>query len=81
MRVTAKDKETGLKRALRARGYLPATEVATRTGFSSQHIYDLADGGKVKQVRIGKARWVEWASMLSYLRAANPDIAKLVGSL
>lgn len=72
-------KETGAKAALRAKGYMPATEAASKLGFTSQTIYDWCDAGKCHGVRLGAGRWVEWKSVVAYFKVASPEAAKLVG--
>lgn len=72
-------KETGTKAALRAQGFVPAVEAAEKLGFSSQSLYDWMDTNKIRGVRLGKARWVEWKSVVAYFKAASPEAAKLVG--
>jgi hypothetical protein len=72
-------KETGAKAQLRAKGFVPAVEVAEKLGFTPQTIYDWADAAKIHQVRLGTARWVEWKSVVAYFKGSSPEAAKLAG--
>lgn len=72
-------KETGLKAKLRAKGYMPAVEAAAKLGFTPQSLYDWMDAKKVHGVRLGKGRWVEWNSVITYFRTSDPEAAKLSG--
>lgn len=74
-----KTKETGAKAALRSKGYLPAGEVADRLGFNRQTIYEWENDKKVHGVRLGAGRWVQWSSVVAYLKEKDPETAKLLG--
>ena len=65
--------------ALRDKGFIPASEAALRLGYSTQTIYDWASAGKIHEVRLGVAHWVEWASVCAYFKRLAPEVAKLVG--
>jgi hypothetical protein len=70
---------TSAKAQLRAKGFVPAVEAAEKLGFSAQSVYDWMDSGKVAGVRLGKARWIEWRSVVAYFKGASPEAAKLAG--
>jgi hypothetical protein len=71
--------EGGAKAALRAKGYVPAVEAAEKLGFTTQTLYDWMDADVVHGIRLGKGRWVEWASIVSYFKKKDPEAAKLAG--
>ena len=77
--MTTKNEEGGAKAALRAKGYVPAVEAAEKLGFTTQTLYDWMDAEKVHGVRLGKGRWVEWKSVVTYFRDSDPEAAKLAG--
>jgi hypothetical protein len=64
---------------MRLKGYLPAVEVAKRIGFTAQSVYDWMDAKDIHGVRLGKGRWVEWASVVAYFKRKDPETAKLLG--
>lgn len=64
---------------MRRQGYIPATEAAQRLGYAAQSVYDWMDAGKVRGARLGKGRWVEWASVVALFKAQDPEAAKLAG--
>ena len=72
-------KETGAKAALRARGFVPAVEAATKLGFTPQSVYDWMDESKIHGVRLGKGRWVQWSSVVAWFKKQDPEAAKLAG--
>lgn len=72
-------KETGARAKLRAKGFLPAVEAAEKIGFTPQTLYDWMDDEKIHGVRLGKGRWVEWSSVVTYLKGSNPEVVKLAG--
>lgn len=78
-RTKSGEHEVGAKGALRDKGYLPAVEAAEKLGFTPQTLYDWMDAGKIHGVRLGKGRWVEWKSVVSYFRTEDPEAAKLAG--
>lgn len=64
---------------LRKKGFVPAVEVAQKFGFTAQAIYNWLDEEKVKGVRLGRARWVEWKSVVAHFKSVDPEAAKLAG--
>jgi hypothetical protein len=72
-------KETGAKAKLRSKGFLPAVEAAGKLGFTAQSVYDWMDESKIHGVRLGKARWVEWSSVVAFFKKKDPEAAKLAG--
>lgn len=76
---TGHSHETGARAELRSRGYLPAVEAAEKLGFTAQALYDWQDEEKIHGVRLGKARWVEWKSVVAFFKMRDPEAAKLAG--
>lgn len=72
-------KKTDAKSNMRSKGFIPATEAAERLGYAAQSVYDWMDAGKVRGARLGRARWVEWASVVAYFKAQDSEAAKLAG--
>lgn len=48
---------------MRAKGYIPATEVHEKYGFALRTVYLWMDAGTITGVRVGRARFVEEASL------------------
>lgn len=66
-------------KAMRAQGYVPAMEAA---GWACRHvsqIYEALEEGRIKGKRIGRARYVEWDSLLAWINRYDTDAAKLLG--
>jgi hypothetical protein len=69
-----------LKDEMRAKGYLPAPEVAAKLGYSTQTLRNWVAEERVHGVLLGRrSLWVEWGSVLKYFKKAYPEAAKLVG--
>lgn len=69
-----------IKDRLRAKGYVPAKEVASRLGLTLPTIYNWLKAGSVHGERLGAAHWVEWRSVVAYLKQTSPEAARMLGS-
>lgn len=77
--TTKTTKKVDAKSNLRKQGFVPAVEAAEKLGYAAQSVYDWMDAGKVRGVRLGKGRWVEWASVVAFFKGQDPEAAKLAG--
>ena len=64
---------------LKAKGYISAADAAQRVGRHITGIYRLLDDGEVEELRIGRSRYINMASLIAYLNRVSPDAARLLG--
>lgn len=68
-----------VKDKLRDKGFLPAQEVAEKLGVTRQTVYNWEEAGHIYGERLGAAHWVEWKSVLAYLKQTSPQLARMAG--
>lgn len=61
---------------MRAKGYMPAPEVATRLGHDVTAIYRMIEAGKITGLKVGGRRYVLYSSLVAHL---GKDAAKALG--
>lgn len=71
--MTVKIKQSEL---MRAKGYVPAPEVARRIGRDVTTVYDLIQRKELRGMQVGRSWYVEAKSVTEYL---GPEASKLLG--
>lgn len=76
MSTTTTTKTLTPKQALLDRGYITATDAAARIGYTVQGIYKMLEEGRIIGARIGRARFVLYASLKKHMHEIAPEAAK-----
>jgi|6_EtaG_2_1085325.scaffolds.fasta_scaffold04337_5 hypothetical protein len=56
-----------VNKTLRAKGYVPASDIATKLDKHVTTIYRWIDAGTIDGIRVGKLRYVSLQSLFNYL--------------